>query len=199
LKDTIIYFNIFFDQCLFNARPGNRVSEGKDCPIGANTRGTERNNPGTYGTGNWPYTATDDVWWNGEFAQTIFLKENDILAPYESPEAGGIHGYGMRRGAGYGVGATPADWAKNMDEVVIAIMIEKKGAIENLEEILSVKGVDMVQFGPADYSISIGKPGQVRDPDIQKAHQFMIETALSASSLYLMPTMYSNRRATFPT
>lgn len=65
-----------------------------------------------------------------------------------------------------------------MDEVVIAIMIEKKGAIENLEEILSVKGVDMVQFGPADYSISIGKPGQGRDPQVQKAHQDMIEMAL---------------------
>jgi 4-hydroxy-2-oxoheptanedioate aldolase len=65
-----------------------------------------------------------------------------------------------------------------MDDVVIAIMIEKKGAIENLEEILSVKGVDMVQFGPVDYSISIGKPGQVRDPEVQKAHQLMIETAL---------------------
>ena len=35
-----------------------------------------------------------------------------------------------------------------MDEAVIAIMIEKKGAIDNLEEILAVKGVDMVQFGP---------------------------------------------------
>jgi 4-hydroxy-2-oxoheptanedioate aldolase len=96
----------------------------------------------------------------------------------ETPEAGGIHGYGMRRSAGYGVGATPADWVKNMDEVVIAIMIEKKGAVENLAEILSVKGVDMVQFGPADYSISIGKPGQVREPEVQKAHQLMIETAL---------------------
>jgi len=96
----------------------------------------------------------------------------------ETPEAGGIHGYGMRRSTGYGVGATPADWVKAMNEVVIAIMIEKKGAIENLEEILSVKGVDMVQFGPSDYSISIGKPGQARDPEVQKAHQKMIELAL---------------------
>ena len=57
-------------------------------------------------------------------------------------------------------------------------MIEKKGAIENLEEILSVKGVDMVQFGSADYSISVGKPGQMRDPEIQEAHQKMIELSI---------------------
>ena len=64
-----------------------------------------------------------------------------------------------------------------MDEVVIAIMVEKKGAVENLEDILSVEGVDMVQFGPADYSISIGKPGQTQSPEVQEAHRYMLELA----------------------
>ena len=96
----------------------------------------------------------------------------------ETPESGGVHGYGMRRSTGYGYGSQVDDWTKAMDEVVIAIMIEKKGAIENLEEILSVEGVDMVQFGPVDYSISIGKPGQVQSPDVQEAHKHMIEMAL---------------------
>lgn len=96
----------------------------------------------------------------------------------ETPEAGGIHGSSMRRNAGYGLEAGSEAWVKAMNDVVIAIMIEKKGAIENLEEILSVKGVDMVQFGPSDYSISIGKPGQRRSPEVQKAHQDMIEMAL---------------------
>lgn len=31
-----------------------------------------------------------DVWWNGEIAQTILLKEEGILMPYTSPEADGI-------------------------------------------------------------------------------------------------------------
>jgi len=57
-------------------------------------------------------------------------------------------------------------------------MIEKKGAMENLEEILSIKGVDMVQFGPSDYSISVGKVGQARSPEIQKIQRDMIEMAL---------------------
>ncbi len=96
----------------------------------------------------------------------------------ETPSAGGIHGYGMRRSTGFGAGSTLQEWTEAMDDVVIAIMVEKKGAVENLEEILSVKGVDMVQFGPADYSISVGKPGQTQDPDIQKAHRDMIELAL---------------------
>jgi 2-keto-3-deoxy-L-rhamnonate aldolase RhmA len=96
----------------------------------------------------------------------------------ETPEAKGIHGYGMRRANVYGAGSTLEEWAKAMDNVVVAIMIEKKGAIENLDEILSVKGVDMVQFGPADYSISIGKPGQTQSPEVQGAHRTMIEKAL---------------------
>jgi len=96
----------------------------------------------------------------------------------ETPESGGIHGYGMRRSTGYGYGSQVADWTQAMDEVVVAIMIEKKGAIDNLEQILSVRGVDMVQFGPVDYSISIGKPGQAQSKEVQEAHKYMIEMAL---------------------
>jgi 4-hydroxy-2-oxoheptanedioate aldolase len=96
----------------------------------------------------------------------------------ETPGSKGVHGYGMRRSTGYGYGSRVEEWTKAMDEVVIAIMIEKRGAIENLEDILDVEGVDMVQFGPVDYSISIGKPGQAQDPEVQSAHKYMIETAL---------------------
>lgn len=96
----------------------------------------------------------------------------------ETPEAGGVHGFGTRRSTGYGGYASLEEWTKAMDDVVIAIMIEKKGAMDNIEEILSVKGVDMVQFGSSDYSISIGKPGQTRDPEVQGAHEKMIKMAL---------------------
>lgn len=96
----------------------------------------------------------------------------------ETPESGGIHGCGMRRAVGYVMEAGSLAWTKAMDDVVIALMIEKKGAIEQLDEILSVPGVDMVQFGPSDYSISIGKPGQGGDPEVQSAHRKMIQRAL---------------------
>jgi len=96
----------------------------------------------------------------------------------ETPRAGGIHGYGMRRSIGYASYGGAEEWAEAMGNVVIAIMIEKKGAMEDLDAILSVPGVDMVQFGPSDYSISIGKPGQSADPDVQQAHHTMIQAAL---------------------
>jgi 2-keto-3-deoxy-L-rhamnonate aldolase RhmA len=97
----------------------------------------------------------------------------------ETPESGGVHGAGMRRVVGYVYG-NQAEWCKAMDETVVALMIEKKGAMENLEEILAVPGVDMVQFGPTDYSISIGLPGQGQHETVQAAHKRMIEMALKA-------------------
>ena len=96
----------------------------------------------------------------------------------ETPEAGGTHGAGMRRNVGYVLETGSEAWVKAMDDVVVALMIEKKGAVEELEEILSVKGVDMVQFGPTDYSISVGKPGKGRTLEIQRVERDMIELAL---------------------
>lgn len=100
------------------------------------------------------------------------------LVRSETPESGGIHGAAMRRSVGYVLEAGSVNWAKALDETVIALMIEKKGAIEELDEILAVSGVDMVQFGPTDYSISIGKLGGGGSDEVQSAHLKMIKRAL---------------------
>jgi 4-hydroxy-2-oxoheptanedioate aldolase len=57
-------------------------------------------------------------------------------------------------------------------------MIEKQGAVDHLEEILSLPGVDMIQWGPADYSMNIGKAGQRNLPEIKETEKVVIETAL---------------------
>ena len=57
-------------------------------------------------------------------------------------------------------------------------MIEKKGAIENLEAILAVDGVDMVQFGPLDYSISVGMVEEMRSEKILNVQKDMVKMAL---------------------
>jgi 4-hydroxy-2-oxoheptanedioate aldolase len=57
-------------------------------------------------------------------------------------------------------------------------MIEKPGAMEELDTILDIDGLDMVQFGPADYSVSIGMAGQGSSPQVQDKHKEMIEKAL---------------------
>lgn len=96
----------------------------------------------------------------------------------ESPETGGRHGVGMRRDVGFVLeGGSPA-FVQALEEAVVALMIEKDSAVRNLEALLSVKGVDMVQFGPADYSMSIGLAGQTGHPKVREAERYVIETAL---------------------
>ena len=69
---------------------------------------------------------------------------------------GRVMGYGYVRGQP----VTLADYVKYIDEVVIAIMIETKTLADDIEEALSYPGIDMVQFGPGDFSVSIGHPGE---------------------------------------
>lgn len=96
----------------------------------------------------------------------------------ETPQTGGLHGAGMRRDVGYFMYSGGPQFVQQLEDCVVCLMIEKQGAVEHLEEILSVKGVDMVQFGPADYSMSIGIPGQWDSPQTKKAEKYVIETAL---------------------
>ncbi len=101
----------------------------------------------------------------------------EIVKP-ETPETGGINGCHMRRNVGYVLEVASQDYVKAMNEVVIAIMVEKKGCVDNLEEILSLDGIDMVQFGPGDYSMSTGHVGRMQDPEVKKAELKTIEMAI---------------------
>ena len=96
----------------------------------------------------------------------------------ETPANGGIHGVGMRRDVRFVLeGGSPA-FAQALDQSVVALMIEKKSAVEDLEALLSVPGVDMTQFGPADFSNSIDRPGEWQHPEVVEAEKHVIETSL---------------------
>ena len=96
----------------------------------------------------------------------------------ETPGRTGLMGVGMRRDVGMVIEGGSAAYVQALDEVVIAIMVEKRQCVEDIANILAVPGLDMVQFGPADYAMSIGQAGNMRHPDVQKAEQLTIETAL---------------------
>ena len=93
----------------------------------------------------------------------------------ETPSDRGVHGVGMRRAFYMGYGGTP-DYVQALNDIVVVLMIEKRGAVEQLEEILAVDGVDMVQWGPSDYSMSIGRAGQPQHPEVQAAKRKVFET-----------------------
>ncbi len=78
----------------------------------------------------------------------------------ETPQTKGLNGAANRRNVGYYLESGSPEYVKAMEGAVVALMIEKRESIDNLEEILSVKGIDMVQFGPGDYSLDRARSGK---------------------------------------
>jgi 2-keto-3-deoxy-L-rhamnonate aldolase RhmA len=95
----------------------------------------------------------------------------------EHPDHGGLHGVGMRRDVRTVLYGGSEEWTKALCDCVIVFMIEKRESVENLEAILGVRGVDMVQFGPGDYALSLGFPGQRGHDGVREAESHVIETA----------------------
>jgi len=73
------------------------------------------------------------------------------------------------------------DYFKNANEtVLIFAMIETQKAVENLDEIVSVKGLDAVFIGPSDLGLSMGKtPGNHEEPVLLEAIETILKTAKS--------------------
>ena len=60
------------------------------------------------------------------------------------------------------------------DEVLTVVQIETEEAVRNIDEICSVKGVDVCFIGPTDLSLSLGILGQTKHPRFEKAKQRIV-------------------------
>lgn len=89
----------------------------------------------------------------------------------------GIRGAGLSRASGYG--RTFEEYVKhaNADSLLI-VQIEHKDAVANIEEILSVPGIDGTFIGPYDLSMSLGIPGQLTHPEVVAAKKLVLEATL---------------------
>lgn len=89
-----------------------------------------------------------------------------------SPE--GERGMSMGRGGDYGM---TCDWAEYLtfsnQNTLLLGHIESVTAVNNLPEIVTCPGLDVLFIGPADLSQSMGLPGQLNHPEVLK----MIEKA----------------------
>jgi len=74
-------------------------------------------------------------------------------------------------------GKTVESMGQLNEEVLIAVQIEHRDAVESLPELLSVPGIDVAYVGPADLSTSLGRPGQTDDHDVDKAIHRVIEVS----------------------
>ena len=72
------------------------------------------------------------------------------------------------------------DYAKNANNSLLIIaMIETQEALDNLDDILSVEGIDAIFIGPADLSLSLGYTPKFdqEEPFIAKTIEHILKTA----------------------
>lgn len=71
-----------------------------------------------------------------------------------------------------------ADYVEAANRGLFTILqIETREAIDNLDALLSIEGVDAALVGPNDLALSYGKPGRIRDPELVAATERVIEAA----------------------
>lgn len=80
----------------------------------------------------------------------------------------GSRGVGLARAHGYG--RRFKEYVETANErTAVVVQAEHIRAVENIESIVKVPGIDAVLLGPYDLSASLGKMGQIDDPAVLSA------------------------------
>ena len=81
----------------------------------------------------------------------------------------GNRGYGPSL-AGPRWGLSPGDYTKFADaQVMVIVIVEQKEAIDNIDAIAAVPGIDVLFVGANDLSFSLGVGGRLDDPLVEEA------------------------------
>jgi 2-keto-3-deoxy-L-rhamnonate aldolase RhmA len=118
------------------------------------------------------------------FTSTRELAEQAVKSCKYPPQ--GIRGFGAAMAASRW-GMSGSDYAKFANEnVLVVVIIEQKQAIDNIEQIASVPGVDVLFIGVNDLSFSLGVGGKTNDPIVEEA----VNKVLAAGKKYNIPVGY---------
>ncbi len=132
--------------------------------------------------------ANDDVW----IKKALDIGAAGVLVPLVNTAAvavqvvrackyapAGTRGMGLARAHRYGAGFE--DYvARANDNLAVIVQAEHIEAVENIEAIVRVPGIDAIFVGPYDLSASMGKPGHVSDPAVQAAIRRVRDAAIQA-------------------
>lgn len=135
-----------------------------------------------------------DMGAKGIHAPLINTKElaKDVVDSSKYPPMGKRGGSLSTRAGKYGLGVV--DNVKNFlnkanEDTLIIVAVETKESVDNLDDILSVPGIDAVFIGPFDLSVSFGYPGDVKHPIISNAITKIINKTLKAGiQVGIMPS-----------
>jgi 4-hydroxy-2-oxoheptanedioate aldolase len=89
------------------------------------------------------------------------------LRPVDSGNADGMYGLlGFK------------DYIKFMNENrMVIVQIEDPEPLSQLDKICQLPGIDMIFFGPSDFSQAIGHPAEFDHPEVHRVRKLVVETA----------------------
>lgn len=74
------------------------------------------------------------------------------------------------------------------EETFIVVQIEDPEALDEVDAIASVEGVDVLFLGPGDFSVLSGIPGQFEHPKVEEAIRRIAKAAEQAGKAWGLPT-----------
>ena len=79
----------------------------------------------------------------------------------------GIRGIaGSHRAGGYGRHAAEY-WKRANEEMLVVLQVETRAAVDEIDQIVKIPGVDVIFIGPGDLSTALGHMGNPGHPDVQ--------------------------------
>lgn len=95
---------------------------------------------------------------------------------------------GSSRGIGYGLGSPLANMERVNRESHLFVQIETVEGVKRCKEIVSVDGISGTVIGPADLSVSMGKPLAFDDKEFVKVFCDLIRTARAQDKISVAAT-----------
>ncbi len=78
----------------------------------------------------------------------------------------GKRGLAGNRPSDYGLADLTDYVRRSNEETIVCVQIETQEAVTNMPAILEMPEIDIVFFGPTDFSTALGVPGQTRHPEV---------------------------------
>ncbi len=105
----------------------------------------------------------------------------------------GIRGVAPGRAINFGLDSFKGYMEKGCREIMTLVQIETREAVENIDDIVHIAGLDVSVIGPMDLTGAFGKMGEITDPDIVKIFRHVIERSHRAGKPVMVSTPVYDR------
>lgn len=93
----------------------------------------------------------------------------------------------------YGLSQSMEEFTKTSNaETLVCVQLEHASAIENVEDILEVEGIDVFFIGPSDLSQSMGFPGNPKAEPVKQAIDSTLQSIITSGKIPGMPASLEN-------